>query len=473
LTFDRFATALFFLALAATACVMPAQSDTWWQLRAGQEMIATGAFALKDTFSHTVYGGYWPNHEWLSQVILYSVYRIGGLPGLTGFAAAVVTTAWWLVWRLAPGTPRTRLIISALAIGPFATEWSLRPQIFTLLCLAATVWLLVRKRYFLLPPLFALWANLHGGVMLGGIVVASHGLASVVSERRLWTRPMIAGGLCALMTGVTPLGFSLWTEVPAMLDRLQEYGVSEWRPPSLGDRTLITFWVMLAIFAALVVHRKAWRADPARAVTVWGAVALAPVALNASRNVPALLLLMVPAVGTLLDGMSLIWTRSAPRERPALNRAILAIASTAAVASVLFAWTVQIPKLQWRPLGAGMIAALQECPETIYNRYDEGGYLIWFVPERRVFIDSRQDPYPVELMREHIRVETTGDYGELFARYSIRCAFIPRETVLARRLSADGWFRLYQDAWWVVMTSPHAVVATSPYILDRRFRPPS
>lgn len=74
------------------------------------------------------------------------------------------------------------------------------------------------------------------------------------------------------------------------------------------------------------------------------------------------------------------------------------------------------------------------------------------MPERNVFIDNRQDPYPAELMREHIRVETTGDYGDLFARYSIRCAFLPRETLLARRLTADGWSPLYQDAVWLVFT---------------------
>ena len=161
---------------------MPAQSDTWWQLRAGQLMVTTGEFALRDAFSHTVNGGYWPNHEWLSQVVFYIVFKIGGLPGLTALAAVVVTLAWWLVWQLIPGGTRVRLVLSTLAAAPFAIEWSLRPQIFTLLFMALTVRLLVERRYFVLPPLFAVWANMHGGVMLGGIVVASHGLASIASD---------------------------------------------------------------------------------------------------------------------------------------------------------------------------------------------------------------------------------------------------------------------------------------------------
>jgi hypothetical protein len=467
LTFDRFATAIFFLALAATACLMPAQSDTWWQLRTGQDMVASGVLAFRDHYSHTVNGGYWPNHEWLSQVILYNVYRVGGLPGLTAFAAAIVTAAWAIVWRLTPGGVKTRLVLSVLAVAPFATEWSLRPQIFTLLCMATTVWLLVQPRYVLLPLLFGLWANLHGGVMLGGIVVFSHGVASMVSERRLFTRPMVVGGLCALMTGATPLGFSLWTEVPAMLDRLQEYGVREWQPPSLFDQYLATFWLLLAAFAWLAWRNKPWREDPARAVTFWGVVALLPVAMNASRNVPALLILMVPAVGMLASRTPLAVDRPEGRagllgprirrERPALNAAVLAAGCVVALVAVVQAWAQPIPKLQWRPLSRDVITAVASCPDSLYNRFDEGGYLIWFVPGRKVFIDNRQDPYPPELMREHIRVETTGEYQDLFNRYSIRCAFIPRQTVLAQRLTSDGWTPLYQDAIWAVLTAPAAL----------------
>ena len=65
-TFDRLLTTLLFLAIALAAFLMPAQSDTWWQLRAGQEMWLTRHVLLRDTFSHTV-RSLWPNHEWLSQ----------------------------------------------------------------------------------------------------------------------------------------------------------------------------------------------------------------------------------------------------------------------------------------------------------------------------------------------------------------------------------------------------------------------
>ena len=89
-TFDRLLTVLAFLAIALAAFLMPAQNDTWWQLRAGHEMWRARGVLLRDTFSHTAYGSFWPNHEWLSQTIFYGVFAVGGLPLLTLSAAAAI-----------------------------------------------------------------------------------------------------------------------------------------------------------------------------------------------------------------------------------------------------------------------------------------------------------------------------------------------------------------------------------------------
>jgi hypothetical protein len=139
------------------------------------------------------------------------------------------------------------------------------------------------------------------------------------------------------------------------------------------------------------------------------------------------------------------------REHSALNAAVLLGAAAAAVLAVGHAWQSEIPRLGWRPIPQEAIAALADCPEQLYNRYDEGGYLIWFVPGRKVFIDSRQDPFPPEFVREHIQVESSGNYEATFRRYSIRCAFTPANSVLMRRLTADNWQPLYKDANWAVL----------------------
>jgi hypothetical protein len=466
LTFDRLSGALLFVALGTAACFMPAQSDTWWHLRTGEEIWRTGSVQLRDSFSHTVNGGYWPNHEWLSQVVFFGLYRAGGLPLFTAAAALLVSATWWMVWSLTEGHPTRRLVLVSLAVIPSAMAWSLRPQLFTLFLVALMTSLVVRRRYGYLPLLFLMWANLHGAVVLGIALLVGSIAAAAFHERRVPRGLLVSSALCLVATIMTPLKLSLWSEIPASLSRLRQYQVLEWRTPSFGDVALLPFWLMSAalivlIAAALVGRRRGGRTDPSsdpareeRGVTiVISALILLPFALTSSRNVPPFLLLAAPAIAVLIEShLASRALRVHRHERPVLNLCVLAVAVIASVTTVGNAWAAQNPRLQWHPLPAQAIAAIRACPERLYNNYDDGGYLIWFVPERKVFLDSRQDPYPASLIQNHIQAELSGNYQALFSRYQIECALTRTGTPLANRLFSDGWHTRYADMTWQVFS---------------------
>lgn len=78
LTFSQLTAGLLFGALAACACLMPAHSDTYWHLRAGQEIWRTLHVPRVDSYSYTAAGRVWPDHEWLWQALSYALYRGGG-----------------------------------------------------------------------------------------------------------------------------------------------------------------------------------------------------------------------------------------------------------------------------------------------------------------------------------------------------------------------------------------------------------
>ena len=85
-TFDRLLTGLVFLAIGVACALTPMQTDTWWQLRAGRDMWVSRSVLLTDVYSHTAYGTFWTNHEWLAEVVFYGLVKAGGLPLLTLFA---------------------------------------------------------------------------------------------------------------------------------------------------------------------------------------------------------------------------------------------------------------------------------------------------------------------------------------------------------------------------------------------------
>jgi hypothetical protein len=251
LNLEQLATAVFFVLVATVACLMPIQSDTWWQLRGGQEFWQTGSVPLVETYSHTAAGRFWMNHEWLSEAIFYAVYRVGGLPLLTLLAVAVATAGIGLTWSLMRGPMILRLALTGLTLGTVSIAWTPRPHVFTLLLVGVCAKLMVTGRHRWLPPLFLLWANLHGGFTLGVALLGAFGLSSLTSGFGVIARRSGLIALCLLMTLMTPLGLAFWEELPASLGRLQTYNIQEWQAPTLTNPGVLPFWVALGVLGWL------------------------------------------------------------------------------------------------------------------------------------------------------------------------------------------------------------------------------
>ncbi len=452
---DRFATALLFLALGVVACLMPAQNDTWWLLRAGEEMWRSGRVMLHDEFTHTVAGQYWLNHEWLTEIVFYGLYQVGGLPLLTAFCAAAVMTAWVLIAQLTPGPLELRLTLISVGAALTVAGWSVRAQTLTLALFAVTLWILVRQRFvWALPVVFLVWANLHGAVATGGLLIVAAVLASAILARERVAKLLGIGVLCLIATTMTPLGLSFWLEIPTSMARAKAIGISEWRAPSLTNPADLPLWIAIVALGVLIVRRR-------RALWSWEALmpAIATgfllwLALQGTRNIALFTLCAVPTAAALLtqDGS---WTRHRNRA-PSPSKALaiaLGVSTLACGGVVAYAWSIPLARLGWQPLPAEMTTAITNCEGPLYNRYDEGGYIMWFVKGRRVFMDSRQDPFPAEMVLDQIRLEATGEYEPTFRRYGITCALTPEGSPLSQRLKQDGWSEAMAGPGWRVFSS--------------------
>jgi hypothetical protein len=453
-TFRTTITVAFFLVLFLSACVMPVQSDTWWHLRAGQEMWTRHFVMLADEFSFTATGSYWPNHEWLSEVLFYAAYRVAGLPGMTLVAASCVTGAVALSWRLMQGTSMTKLLFMAGAIPSLVPVWTVRPHVFTLVLMMLIVHLLLETIYWPIPLLFAVWANLHGGVAIGIVVLGAVTLADgwMAGRERLILLVALSS-VCFAATFATPLGLDLWKTIPESVNKSMANGIAEWRPPVLFGWRDLAFWITaLLLVGAAAIRRRAitTRQD---AVLVGISLALLPLALRYSRNVTPFTLVAIPALNRIFVSPRRDSPVPAGPERYAVNAALLACIAVAGTIAVAATWAAPVPRLQWRPVSDEIVKAIRACPGRLYNRFDDGGYVIWFAQGVPVFVDNRQDPYPLWFLQDHLHQETSGDFESVFARYQLQCAFLPPQSPTAQRLLSSGWNVTARDASWLVLTS--------------------
>ena len=357
-------------------------------------------------------------------------------------------TAWVLVSRLTPGPTLVRLLLIGLGAALTTAGWSLRAQTLTLACFAATLWMLVRRRHlWMLPLLFLLWANLHGAVATGGLLVVAATAAALATARPLFPRLFAIGMLCLAATTTTPLGLSFWLEIPRSMERARAIGIDEWRAPTLGNPGDLPLWVAAAGLAVLIVRRRRALASFEALTLTLASGCLLLLALGgpqrravlhlrrANRRDTARLARPARAGANASDGARLIGARRGTRGirldlRRARRRCLGPPVAAPGVA----------------PASGGDDSAIARCDGPLYNRYDEGGYLIWFLKGRPVFMDSRQDPFPVEMVRDQVQLEATGEY-EMFARYRIQCALTPEGSTLARRLQQDGWRGIRGRTW--------------------------
>ncbi len=441
--------------------------DFWWHLKTGQYIVENRALPAPDPFAFTTAGAgeAYPGeaitrhfnltHEWLAQVLLYTVWRATGFGGVVLFRAALLMALCGLIgvlaWRRCGGFYRS--LAAACATAGMAIRFALdRPYLITFLLLAATIAMLEYRRWiWLLPPLFLFWANCHGGFFLGWLVLAAY------CAEALWQRSSDARRLCMvsavslLLSGANPNGFRILQVLLYYRASSLTKNLLEWARPAL---LVFNEFNILWIGAALLML-WAWRR--VRVVDWMLFTAFAAAAFSAQRNT-----ILVGLIAPIVIVSYLPWKGMLPPLAPFAASLLLIGAGIAASAGSGF----QLRAAEWRyPAGAADFLLAHHVTGPIFNTYEYGGYLIWRLwPEQRVFIDGRS--LSESLFQDYGRilynVEEAGgtNAGQLLDRYGVQTIVMNTfeySEGLVYRL-APAMADPQQTEWKLVYDDPTAIV---------------
>jgi hypothetical protein len=468
-------TLLTFMAIFAMAVRAVVDTDLYWHLAAGRYIVETRTVPTTDPFSSTMPGRPWVDIYWLAQAAWYVIYQAAGLAGLALLVALFVTLALFFVWKQLAGPIFFRALIVLFAAVVSGPVWTARPHLITYLLTAVVAYLLFLykwkqiDRLWVVPLLFIVWVNTHGGYIAGfmllGTFIVGEAISNllhvtdheVVSWRRL-RKVLLISVISGVVLMINPhtINAILLPLKTVGLQTLQA-SIDEWASPNFHQVFQQPF-VWMLLLTLVIIGWSGRRLDVTDAITL---AVFAYISFLARRNIGLFALVCAPILSR---HAAALWEKSRwgqrqlSRGQPIMNWLILIVVGAAAIVKIAIPLSpaVQQPALQAAlPIGAADWIAQQRPGGTMFNGYNLGGYLLWRLwPDYPIYVDGRTDLYDDAFLREYESIITTAPgFENAFQQRAIGFIVIEQDTPLAVWLArSDRWQLAYEDDQTVIYT---------------------
>jgi hypothetical protein len=452
-----------------------ADPDLWGHVKFGEMIWKTGHIVIPDPFSYLTAGRRWFNHEWLTEVIFYLVLAAAGSTGLIllkmALGVGVIGSLYRHLARQGLNALRAGPIVVAVIYFLLPFVLTVRPQIFSF-ALFLTVLLMIhqmssgRPRWiWVVPLLFALWANLHGGFLAGLGILGIWSAAELASRWLSNGRDLTLGqsaqstlfllAACVLATLVNPYGLHLWSFLYATALGTRP-DITEWQPIALTT----AYGLVYATFVALAALGLAYSRRPRRrgAMAVLIVAALLP--LVALRHTPlaalAIGVLAGEHIGDAWDRWLAARTPSRSLSHVSLERALLAAALCGSLLLVAFA----VPRLSCISIAAniggdyparavGLIRSSGVAANLAVD-FEWGEYAIYHLgPRVKVSVDGRRETiYDAPIYAENLNFRFGHhDWSALLRNHDTQLALVRQGFTAFNLLQLEPTWRLiYRDS---------------------------
>jgi hypothetical protein len=490
-----FVALLFGLSCGALGRLLLRDASIGWHIRNGQQMLLTHTITHTDVFSSTMNGKTWYAWEWLYDLVFAGIHHAMGLNGVVFYSAAIIAATFVLTLHLGlrrGGNLPITLLVLILALASSAVHFLARPHVlswlltvvwFELLDSAASAPASEQKKHLLwLPRLMLLWVNVHGGFVLGFVLLAVYlvgGLIEYFSDRErrneiaAWLKRL--GGVSLLVAAASfanPYGYQLHLHIYRYLtDRFLMDRISEFLSPDFHGVAQQCFAVLVLItIVAVASARRKLSATHLLVllVSVYGG-------FYATRSLPtsALLitLIIAPVISESVAGLGenpnaarwlrglASWVHSFGERMGTLEEGLYGHFWLVLV-FVLGLWTCahqgRIGSTQFIsayfddkrfPVDAAEAIAERGIHGPIFSLDYWGGYLIYrLYPETQVVADDRHDLYGDQFFRDFLKIVLVQPgWDETLDKLHVDWVLMPADSPLANLLRLKGWQSVYED----------------------------
>lgn len=480
---------MLFLLFWAKAAVF-LDPDFGWRLKAG-EMYLNFGIPKTDPFSYTMPDFPWVDHAWSLSLLISLGYKYLGYIGDALIFAAFPLIALYFVYRISKRKLVFPLLLAASILFTFS---GVRVQTVSWLMLSVLMYVVYFPKLWLrlrllLPAFFFVWANLHGSFLSGLFTVSLFFILKSWRYKRLYICEFILIVVASLSTFLNPYGFGTWREVwSSVSDASLRFKIVEWMPAlTMFDLAMV---FLFGISSTLLL--KYWKKFLLEERVIYLFFTLQ--ALTSRRHLPLWIIFATPVA---IKGIDFVRREAKTFKKglerfEKLNEFGWFMALGILLLNIILAAneSYSISESKFYPKEA-VIFLQNNLPEgEVFSEYGWGGYLIWKLPQKKVFIDGRvpswrwKNPPSDNLVssfdtyNEILAGKT--DYKEVFKKFNVDIVlwrkqkkttpldelyehlekylkifgWEPSVFNFSEALEKDGWERIYEDAVAVIYRAP-------------------
>ncbi len=420
--------------------------DFGWHLRMGQ-VILTAGIPPHDPFSYTMSSYPFIDHEWLTDVVIFLLYKIGKITTVSFFFTAV---CFLIIWVLAKDKKNKSQEILFLIAASLIRFGGVRPQVLGWLFFVIWIKELLKKRrnncwLFFLQ---LVWVNMHGSFFLGIGTYVLYEVIEAIEKRKIKLSSVLMCLVLFVATFINPYTYRIWWEVfMTLTDGSLRWRIVEWIPGILVFD--LSFWIYACIFFSLFItfHKKLTLFQKIITVSFF------LMALLTARNMPLFLLVSVDAFFVLWSGLESSIPAQNKKIFILLKRTIIGFCLFVSLISVCLSVSAYKPINKTYPSGAVLYLKQNKINGNIFSLYEWGGYLIWKLPNSKVFVDGRMPSWRWKQGDTHQSNNADKEYREILKKkndfdyykikYHITYALVDKNK--DRRPLFKKYEKLYED----------------------------
>lgn len=412
-TYERIITFLLFLTIFLVFVTPPMDNDMPWHLKTGEYLLANMHLPSIDPFSYaktevSTLGHFILTQYWLAQILFWVVYSIFGVHGIVLLIASIFTLIAYLLFSM---IRRKNYFLALFATGCYLVYFlygfnTLRPQIFTFLFSTLTIYFVQKFketchiRYLvLLPIMFLLWANMHGGFIFGIVILSIYLVSDFISLvfpsystdqvtgnslKKLLFAVILSLGLCYFNpNSYDAFGYALRTHATPIFTDIMEYK-SPLQFDSLFPMQLLKFWLTiplsLTVFILALMRRKVWSS-----LVVILTIGMS---FTAIRYFPLLIIVTTAAIGQISSKFDFVLLKMKAMTIYPVSIVML-LSCIGYFSNKIDINTFDLSLSPFNPAKAISFLKENHISGNIYGSYNKSGHLILeLYPESKVFWSS-------------------------------------------------------------------------------------